>query len=159
RADVRDQGLGRNRREGLSLPGQQQRRRTRQRDRRAYAVSWAGAGDARRVYRDDAAADHPGPDYHRGFDSPGVRAPGDRRGAAADEGQRRPVSDRRLRPPADAPARVAEPLDRAARETPGLPDTAYRQEDRCAIRSADYLFDQHRAEAASRRGIPAAHPL
>ena len=52
------------------------------------------------------------------------------RGAAPGEGQRRHVPHRRLRPPAGAPARPAEPLDRPAREAHRLPDAAHRQEDR-----------------------------
>ena len=56
-------------------------------------------------------------------------------------------------------ARPAEPLDRAAREPRRLPHAADRAEVRAAVHDADRLRDQHQAERARRRSVPAPHPL
>ena len=70
------------------------------------------------------------------------------RGADPDEGQRRRVRRRRLRPPADSAARPAEPLDRAARKPRRLPDAAHRAQVRGPVQRLHRLRDE--PEAASR---------
>ena len=69
------------------------------------------------------------------------------RSAAATQEQLRHAGDRRLRPPADEHRRVAQSLDRAAGKAVRLSQPAQRQEDSGAVRSADHLFDEPRAEA------------
>ncbi len=56
-------------------------------------------------------------------------------------------------------ARAAEPLDRAAREPRRLPHAADRPEVRFPVHDDDRLRDEHPAERARGRGVPAPHPL
>ena len=81
------------------------------------------------------------------------------RSADPDEGQRRRLRRRRLRPPAHRAARPAEPLDRAAREPRRLPDAAHRPQVRDSVQRADRVRDQPEAGVARRRGVHAPHPL
>ena len=81
------------------------------------------------------------------------------RSADPDEGQRRRVRRRRLRPPAHSAARPAEPLDRAAREPRRLPDAAHRPEVRDPVQRVHHLRDQPEAGVARRRSVPAPHPV
>ena len=71
------------------------------------------------------------------------------RGADPDEGQRRRLRRRRLRPPADSAARPAEPLDRAAREPRRLPDAAHRAQVRDPVQRLHHLRDQPQAGSRS----------
>ncbi|CAA9589768.1 MAG: Predicted ATPase with chaperone activity, associated with Flp pilus assembly, partial [uncultured Thermomicrobiales bacterium] len=80
------------------------------------------------------------------------------RSAVADEGEQRPLPDRRLRAAAGPPARTAQPLDRAAGEADRLSHPAHRQEARGAVRSVDRLLDQLGAEGLGGRGVPAPYP-
>ena len=80
------------------------------------------------------------------------------RSAVSDEGQRRHVLDRRLRAAAGAPARSAQPLDRAAGKARRLFDAAHRPQDRDSLRRADRVLDQPRAARPGGRGVPAPHP-
>ena len=81
------------------------------------------------------------------------------RSADPDEGERRRVRRRRLRPPADSAARPAEPVDRAAREPRGLPDAAHRAQVRDSVQRLHHLRDQPEARVARRRSVPAPHPV
>ena len=81
------------------------------------------------------------------------------RSADPDEGQRRRVRRRRLRPPADPAARPAQPLDRAAREPRRLPDAAHRPQVRDAVQRPDRVRDQPQAGVAGRRSVPAPHSV
>ncbi len=81
------------------------------------------------------------------------------RGADPDEGQRRRVRRRRLRPPAHSGARPAEPVDRPAREPRRLPDAAHRPQVRDPVQRAHRLCDQPEARVARRRSVPAPDPL
>ncbi len=81
------------------------------------------------------------------------------RGARAPESERRRAGRGRLRPPARARARSAEPLDRAARIARRLPEPAYRPQVPGAVRRAGGVRDQPRAAIARRRGVPSPHPV
>ncbi len=81
------------------------------------------------------------------------------RGARAPEGERRRAGRRRLRPPARAGARSAEPLDRAARIARRLPEPAYRPEVPGAVRRDGGVRHEPRAAIARRRSVSATHSL
>ena len=81
------------------------------------------------------------------------------RSADPDEGQRRRVRRRRLRPPAHSAARPAEPLDRPAREPRRLPDAAHGPQVRDPVQRLHHLRDQPEAGVAGRRSVPAPHPV
>ena len=57
------------------------------------------------------------------------------------------------------PVELLEPLDRPAGKALRLPQPGQRQEDPRAVRPADPVLDQPRAEATGGRGVPPAHPL
>ena len=66
-------------------------------------------------------------------------------GPVPDESQRRRADRGRLRPPAGAAARPAQPVDRAAGEAGRLPHAAHRHQVPGAVRLPPDLRDQHRA--------------
>ncbi len=81
------------------------------------------------------------------------------RSAAAAQEQLRRVDHRRLRPADHARRNAAQPLDRAAGKAVRLPQYSQRQKDSGAVRPADHLLDQPRAEGPGRRSVPAANSV